>query len=164
MRKSYEAIKEEEIRENGIVPVKEKSGKRENTKKKTVRDIVDNLSWGWRGCTLQVLHKKTGYSKTGLKRYLDKLVSVRAVKKDGDMYFLDDDFKVRLIIPPPPYHLVWDRWLHLPEYDTPKVLESNKKGSAVKLVVKGKKPIPTKETVKRKLREYKKKREKEALG
>jgi len=160
LRKSYEAIKEEELRKNGKVRgYVVKSGKREEIKRKTVKSIVDNVGWGWRGCTLQVLHERTGYSKTTLKLYLDKLISVRAVEKVKDMYFLSDDFKVRLgFLPSPPLALVWDKWQTLAEYNVPKVLEPDKKGSPVKLVSRGRHLYggSHKQTVRKKLREHEK--------
>ena len=159
MKKSYELIKEEEIRKNGIVPVKEISSKRELRKFETVKAIVENLP-----STLQVLHKRTGLSKTNLKRYLVKLISVRAVRRELDMYFLEEDVKSLNPNAPPNVYRVWLMWQDLPEYRTPKVLELKKKGSAVKLVLKGHKPTGDVETVKRKLKQYKKKHEKEALG
>ena len=162
MKKSYEAIKEDELREGGRVKgYQVKSGKREETKKKTVKAIVDNLGYGWRGCTLQVLHKRTKYSKTTLKLYLDKLMSVGAVTKEKDMYFLNEDkFKVRAMLPPSPLHLVWVDWHEHPDYDVPKVLEPDKKGSVVKLALRGHKTYHDTKAVKRKLREYRKKQKK----
>ena len=162
MEKSYEAIKEEELREGGKVKGYQfKSGKREETKKKTVKAIVDNLGYGWRGCTLQVLHKRTEYSKTTLKLYLDKLMSVGAVTKEKDMYFLNEDmFKVRAMLPPSPLYLVLAEWHGHSDYDVPKVLESDKKSPTVKLALRGHKTYHDTKAVKRKLREYRKKRKK----
>lgn len=161
LKKSYEEIKEEEIRKSGKVPIKDKFPKREKTKYDTIKAIVENLP-----STLQVLHKRTGYSKTTLKLYLEKLMShyVRAVRRELDMYFLEDQYKSLNPNAPPSLHLIWIDWQNLPEYRTPRVLEGNKKGSAVKLALKGHKPIGDTKTVKRKLREYKKKHGKKPLG
>lgn len=161
MKKSYKAIKEEEVfGKGGVVKGYQfKSGRREEIKKKTIKAIVDNLGYGWRGCTLQVLHERTGYSKTNLKAYLSKLMSVGAVRKELDMYFLEENrFKVRTtFLLPSPFYLVWLEWHNLPEYNVPDVLEPDKKGSAVKLTLRGHKPVGDAKTVKRKLREYRKK-------
>jgi len=159
LKKSYEAIKEEELRKHGGVFLKFRSSKRERRKQETIKAIVAQLP-----STLQVLYKRTGLSKTCLKDYLVKLVSVGVVIRELDMYRLDADFSSLNPNAPPRMFLIWDRWLTLPEYSVPKVLEPNKKGLAFRLALRGHKPIGDTKTKKRKFREYKKKREKGALG
>lgn len=134
---TYESELEKKLRERleGKIGklLKPKSNKLEKRKYETVKKIVENLP-----STLQVLHKRTGLTKTTLKRYLEKLMSdyVRAVRRELDMYFLEDDISLNPHAPHPVAQ-VWYRWQDLPEYKTPKVSVKEEKGLALKLSLRG---------------------------
>lgn len=131
------------------------SGKRELRKYETIEKIVDYLP-----STLQILNRRTKVDKTTLKRYLTKLMWLRIVEKELDMYFLNADYESLNPNAPPRIKLIWDDWQKLPEYKTPSVLLESEKGLALKWVLKGKKTNLDKharETYKKKAEENKEK-------
>lgn len=134
-----------------------KSKKREKVKRETLKAMINSFTFG---CTLQVLYEKTDLSKTTLKRYLDKLISLGVLRKEFDMYVVEEDYKRLNPFESPHISQIWDKWQELPEYVRPDVLLRKEKGKALYWGFRGKESDLEKRTrkeLKEKIRQDKKK-------
>jgi DNA-binding transcriptional ArsR family regulator len=140
----YEAMKYLQTCKDGIIPVAFTHPKKEETKAKTISKIVKNLP-----ATQAVLSRRSGLSKSVVNRYLKKLVDHEIVKEEFDnrCEMIIYSINKKCIPTEAPFDTleekqktIWELWLELlPEYQISSYKSNKLNGSAVKLLIKGRK-------------------------